>query len=263
MSSQIRLSHDADLQVDLLVADRLTHTFSTHAHPELLIAAFAEGAEVFHAAGKSWTASAGDLLVVPPGLAQDGAAASPKGYSYRACYVPRSTLERTIEGVTIEGLPAEPLILRGSDLGERAFRNLEALGAGDLSALERQESLTSLLADVLNAVCGEHDATRHAVPRAAMRVREFLHEHFAAQLKAADLAAVAGVSESRLAHVFSAAYKCSPGVYQMALRLAEARRLIGAGCELAGIAAQLGFADQAHLTRRFKAAFGVTPGRFR
>ena len=141
--------------------------------------------------------------MVPPGLAHDGAAASPKGYSYRACYVPRSTLERTIEGANIEGLPAEPLILRGSDLGERTFKNLEALGARDLSALERQESLTSLLADVLNAVCGQHDATRRAAPRAAIRVREFLHEHFAAQLKAADLAEVAGVSASRLAHLFS------------------------------------------------------------
>jgi AraC-like DNA-binding protein len=31
----------------------------------------------------------------------------------------------------------------------------------------------------------------------------------------------------------------------------------------ASVAPSLGFADQAHLTRRFKAAYGMTPGRYR
>lgn len=263
MSSEVRLTHDADLGVDLLLADRLTHTFSTHAHPELLLAAFSDGAEVFDAAGKSWRASAGDLLVIPPGLAHDGAAGSPHGYSYRACYLVPSVVGRIIEDANIGGLPAEPLLLRGGGLGARAFKDLAALGDGTLSVLERQETLASLLAEVLEALRGQHWMAKQVDPRAAARARAYLHEHFAEDLKTADLAAVAGVSESRLSHVFSAAYKCSPGVYQMALRLAEARRLIRAGCPLAEVAAQLGFADQAHLTRRFKAALGVTPGRLK
>jgi AraC-like DNA-binding protein len=32
---------------------------------------------------------------------------------------------------------------------------------------------------------------------------------------------------------------------------------------LAEIAAQLGYADQAHMTREFRAIFGCTPGRYR
>lgn len=45
-------------------------------------------------------------------------------------------------------------------------------------------------------------------------------------------------------------------------RLALARRAIATGRPLALAAAEAGFADQSHLTRQFKRAYGLTPGRF-
>lgn len=45
-------------------------------------------------------------------------------------------------------------------------------------------------------------------------------------------------------------------------RLARARTLIKNGVPLAETAARAGFADQSHLTRQFKRAFGLTPGRW-
>ena len=46
-------------------------------------------------------------------------------------------------------------------------------------------------------------------------------------------------------------------------RLLEAIAARKAALEQADVAASLGFVDQAHLTRRFKAAYGMTPGRYR
>ena len=47
-------------------------------------------------------------------------------------------------------------------------------------------------------------------------------------------------------------------------RLAEAARMLrGTRRPIAEIAAACGFTDQAHLTRRFHAAYGSTPARFR
>ncbi|MNL57460.1 DNA-binding transcriptional activator FeaR [compost metagenome] len=45
-------------------------------------------------------------------------------------------------------------------------------------------------------------------------------------------------------------------------RLEQARRMIATGHSLAGAALETGFADQAHFTRHFKRAYGVTPGRW-
>jgi AraC-like DNA-binding protein len=40
------------------------------------------------------------------------------------------------------------------------------------------------------------------------------------------------------------------------------RRAIAAGAPLADAAATAGFADQSHMTRHFKRAYGITPGRW-
>jgi AraC-like DNA-binding protein len=46
-------------------------------------------------------------------------------------------------------------------------------------------------------------------------------------------------------------------------RLQRARRLLLQGVSLAEAAFACGFADQSHLTRQFRRAYGVTPGRWR
>ena len=54
----------------------------------------------------------------------------------------------------------------------------------------------------------------------------------------------------------------SPHRYLTMRRLAKARHLSERGGILADVAAEAGFADQSHLTRQFKKAFGMTLGRW-
>lgn len=46
-------------------------------------------------------------------------------------------------------------------------------------------------------------------------------------------------------------------------RVVEARKRIAQGENIAAVALDLGFADQSHLTRRFRAVVGVPPGQWR
>ncbi len=54
-----------------------------------------------------------------------------------------------------------------------------------------------------------------------------------------------------------------PHAFWLLEKLNDARRLLRAGDSIAGVAAETGFADQSHLGRCFRRAFGVTPGRYR
>jgi AraC-like DNA-binding protein len=54
----------------------------------------------------------------------------------------------------------------------------------------------------------------------------------------------------------------TPHAFQTNLRIERARMLLDRGAAIAEVAATCGFADQPHLTRVFKRAVGVTPGRF-
>ncbi|MCK1711279.1 helix-turn-helix domain-containing protein [Bradyrhizobium sp. 143] len=52
----------------------------------------------------------------------------------------------------------------------------------------------------------------------------------------------------------------SPGAFRAMHRLNDARELLRRGESIAGVAAETGFADQSHLGRFFRRAFGITPG---
>lgn len=54
----------------------------------------------------------------------------------------------------------------------------------------------------------------------------------------------------------------APGAHAQAIRLDRARHLLGGGHPPIDVAHALNFADQSHLGRQFKAAFGTTPARY-
>jgi AraC family transcriptional regulator len=79
-----------------------------------------------------------------------------------------------------------------------------------------------------------------------------------------ELATVAGVHPVHLARAFRSHFGCTPRGYVQVRRLAEAMRLLTeTDMPLATIALRLGYHDQCHFTRAFKARTALTPGMFR
>ncbi|MBN3729051.1 AraC family transcriptional regulator [Burkholderia sp. Ac-20379] len=77
------------------------------------------------------------------------------------------------------------------------------------------------------------------------------------------LARLTGMSRYRLIRAFRAVTGMTPHVWQLNLRINLARARLRDGDSLAALAQHLGFADQAHFQRVFKAYAGATPGAFR
>lgn len=102
-----------------------------------------------------------------------------------------------------------------------------------------------------------------------MQRRDALDAHAGAPLvcsaaqsvEAAALAA--GMSREGYSRAFRRRHGMPPQAFGMISRLNEARQLLRANVPLADAAAMTGFADQSHLGRCFRRAFGVTPGRYR
>ncbi len=128
-------------------------------------------------------------------------------------------------------------------------------------AIAIESSLWSLLALLRQADVGEPQRLPDA-HRAAQQMRDLLHARYSEALSLDDLVQGTNVSRSHGLRQFRAAYGVTPFEYLMHVRLERAAESLRRGVRPSLVAAQTGFADQAHLTRWFVRMFRVTPGAF-
>jgi AraC-like DNA-binding protein len=107
----------------------------------------------------------------------------------------------------------------------------------------------------------DREAQHHSIRRAIA----LMQENFASKLTRDEVARAVGLSPFHFSRLFHALVGLAPHQYLLRCRLRNAQRLLLAdeGRSVADIAAESGFADQAHLAQQFRRAFGSSPQGFR
>jgi AraC-like DNA-binding protein len=95
------------------------------------------------------------------------------------------------------------------------------------------------------------------------RARQFLDAERTRVVHSTELESITGLTRYDLARQFRIMFGTSPYRYLLMRRLDFARERIHQQRPLVEVACDAGFADQAHFTRAFKSAFGLTPARYR
>lgn len=143
-------------------------------------------------------------------------------------------------------------------IGHRLYREFRA--ADDLSAL----AIEGLVCEVLVETARANTRSKNSSPSWLRHAEEFLGDNFSQPFRFEDVAKAAGVHPAHLARVFRRKHGCSVGEYARRLRLDfAAHAIMNRTLSLAEVASAAGFSDQSHLTRTFRAHFGVTPSKYR
>lgn len=149
---------------------------------------------------------------------------------------------------------------------------LLALGRGLIEELSASNQIgAQIAAEAVGNLILVHLLRRHVTrapnpaPSGALeRARAYVTAHLGEAFTLQDLADHVGLSRHHLCRVFRTELNESPMSFVRSQRAQAARRLLeSSGLALSEIAYQLGFADQSHLTRCFKAFYGRTPGQWR
>jgi AraC-like DNA-binding protein len=259
--------HAAVPGVDLLQARFVTHRYNRHAHETFTLGLIESGAEEFEHGGSLLRAGPGAVVLLNPEVVHTGQAAGPAGWAYRVLY-PAADV---VAGVAAElgwarGTPSFP---RTVVYDERSARLLLAAHV----AAERGDRLasSSLLRTGLAGLLRAHGRTGPGgrpppaggrAPHAVAAARDLIAGRLADPPSLDDLALATGMGPFALLRAFRAETGLPPHAYLNQLRVRLARQLLDHGLAPAEVAAEAGFADQAHLTRHFKRVVGVPPGAY-
>jgi len=235
-----------------------TLRFAPHRHDSYALGITLRGVQSFGYRGTTLHSEAGCAFVIHPDEKHDGRAGTDEGFGYRIIYLAPRLISDALGSA---GLPfVRDAVTRESRLHRAIYAALDAFDAPvpDL----RFDDIIARLADALAA---ERPPAHRVSAKAegAVRIAQaYLDE--ASPLPSSELLEnLTGLSRFELARQFRCCLGTSPHRYATMRRLERARRLIAADASLAEAATATGFADQSHMTRQFKQAYGIAPGAWR
>ncbi|MDM8350100.1 AraC family transcriptional regulator [Pseudomonas sp. sp1636] len=252
--------------VELLHAHYVEQRFSPHVHDSFVFAVIERGAHRFRHLGSEHLAPTGGMILINPDEVHSCAKAGDAGWHYRAFYPQVAQVNGVLDelGLASSGQPGfASSVLYDLQL-HRMFARLHRLLEGDASALQQQTAWR----EAILLLFQRHARIPQAPlpgrePQAVARAKELLNSQLAEPPSLEQLAAAVNLSPFHFARVFRRATGLPPHAWLQQRRLERARVLLKGGCAPLSVAMQLGFADQSHLGRQFKQAYGVAPGEYR
>ena len=235
-----------------------TMRFAPHRHDSYAIGVTLRGVQSFGYRGTTQHSEAGCVFVIHPDELHDGRAGTDEGFGYRILYIAPRLISDAL------GSRALPFVNEAVTRESRLHRAIcAALDAFDVPIEDLR--FDDVIAELAHALAAHDPAPQSVSAKAegAVRVaRAYLDE--ARDLPSSEtLERLTDLSRFELARQFRRCLGTSPYRYATMRRLDRAKRLIAANAPLADAAAASGFADQSHMARQFKQAYGVAPGEWR
>lgn len=234
--------------------------FSPHRHDTYALGLTLHGVQTFRYRGIARFSQPGQVIVLHPDELHDGAAGTEDGLVYRMIYVPPALIG-AVEAHR-SALPFAPDPVVSDDALAGTLSEL----LSDLDHAPAALMMDDVMVRIAAGLARQARAPRRAVgapARAAVLAAcALLREQCTETVSSEALEAATGLDRYDLARQFRRLTGTSPHRYQIMRRLDLARRALRGGRPLALAAAEAGFADQAHLTRHFRKAFGMTPGHW-
>jgi AraC-like DNA-binding protein len=240
------------------------HGFDRHRHDTYAIGVTDVGVQAFDYRGAARTSTPGEVVVLHPDEPHDGRAGAPDGFGYRIVYVVPEHIREAARAICQRPC-ALPFVREPVTANARLAAAVDLAFRGEPDPLAA-DALVLMLAEALvdaDPSCGTGRAAIRLDGRAIARARQFLDVETTRVIRSRELEGVTGLTRYELARQFRAALGTSPYRYSLMRRLEAARARLGCSESLAEVALDAGFADQAHFSRMFSAAFGVSPGRYR
>lgn len=229
--------------------------FAAHSHGHYVIGLVEEGRRSLVCNEAAFELAPGDLVVFNPGDVHGCEQSDGGVFAYDSIAVDAELLDGArLKGPKVSNLAAVEVfreVLRAIEEGAETQAVEAVLCLCELLVAEETEEGDA----GASMSAGLHEG-------AAQRAMAHFCGHLASPASLSALAAEEGLSVYTLIRAYKRRFAITPMRHLVSLRVECACRLLREGVEPAVVAAEVGFADQAHLTRAFKQRLGTTPGAY-
>ena len=234
--------------------------FARHSHDECVIGVNLVGEEKVWLDRREFAAGPGSITLYNPGQIQGGGAADGAPWQFVSLYI---SAEQLAADLGLAQLEFDRALCFQPDLALRLAAAVKgALGSDALAREVSEDALVVLLGEVVQASGVRLPGSAATGKSLINRAQELLAEHLHQSLPLDHLGDELGLSKFHLLRAFQKETGLSPRQWAMQLRTRRAKGLLLNGMAASDVAHDLGFADQSHLNRHFRAAYGITPGRY-
>jgi AraC-like DNA-binding protein len=232
-----------------------------HVHAAYVLGVVDDGEVRITVGDQTWIAGAGAVIALPPYVVHTELATTSDGWSFTYLYPTEATVRTVLRLAPDVANPALRFlrpVIDDSKLAA-AIKHAHALIVAGHSAAQSRAVLAELCRSARERHCTEREQRIHPGVRAA---RALITHGTPRSIALGDLAHAARMSTFHLTRVFHDTVGLPPYSYFGQVRIAQAHELIMRGASLSAVAYELGYTDQAHLTRHFQRASFATPGQF-
>jgi AraC-like DNA-binding protein len=256
--NRIRIGRES-AGIERLEARFVGQAFSPHRHDTYAIGITLSGVQTFRYRGARRYCLAGQGHVLHPDEMHDGSAGTAEGFGYKIVYIDPSLVQQAL-GAKPLPFVSDPIVEKSvvRDALPPALWRLEE-PIDDLAHIE----IVTAVADLLRRA-SRTDLKKQSPLRLAslLRVRDLIVADPTSRPSIGTLEGLSGLDRWALARQFRAAFGTCPSNFRTMRQLDRARRMIRGGLPLAEAALEAGFADQSHMSRMFKRAYGLTPAKW-
>src|SRR5438270_8687554 len=192
-----------------------TCAFEPHRHDTYAIGITTAGVQTFHYRGSRRICLPGQLHVLHPDEAHDGAAGTDGGFGYRILYIPPELVRDALAGraLPLVAAPTQQLVPAAALIASLLSDIDEPIN--ELSSAE----MAVAVADGLVSLSGHPDRRKAAIDtRAVELARDYLAAHAREQTSALILEKIAGTDRFTIARHFRWAFGTSPDRYRTSRR---------------------------------------------
>ncbi|OTG82407.1 AraC family transcriptional regulator [Acinetobacter sp. ANC 4648] len=246
--------------------------YKAHSHSTFSIGAVDLGQSCFSSRfSPEQIIESGSLVVIPAHIEHSCNPLPYQAWSYQMMHLNANWVEKLLEELCMDSSRSvqsghfpqlKPQIIKTAHIYQ-AFSQLNLyLFNSKVSILAKEQHLIEVLTDILlpSFIWKDLDLPQYYQKHLNELINYLNVENECISLE--DLSSEMGISRYAIIRLFKNNFGLTPHAYQLNKKVNQARELLKNGEQIIKVAHDLGFTDQSHFNRVFKAHAGVTPKQY-